>query len=360
MPLAHAHILISRTDNIGDLVLTLPLAGYLKQQFPACKISFLCRAYAAAVVRACRFVDQVLTLEDLAAPAMQKNLGPGMASLGALGPFDVVIFAFPNRRLAQAAKRAKIPVRVGTSHRLYHWLYCNRLAHFGRVNSPLHEAQLNFALLKPLGMDYTPDLAEIPALYGVQASGASPALPWSVEKFHLILHPKSNGNGREWPLDHYVELAKQLQADARVQIWISGSEAEGQQLRELAPELFALPKVASLCGQVDLAGLIEVIGHCGGLVASGTGPLHLAAALGKRTLGLFPPLKPIDPVRWAALGVQAQNLALEMPCQCPPASTCACMAALSVAQVHGVVQDWVAQWGKNREQNQQPSQDRAI
>jgi ADP-heptose:LPS heptosyltransferase len=161
-----------------------------------------------------------------------------------------------------------------------------------------------------------------------------------------------------------VGLAKQLQADARVQIWVSGSEAEGQQLRELAPELFALPNVASLCGQVDLAGLIELIGHCGALVASGTGPLHLAAALGKPTLGLFPPLKPIDPVRWAALGVQAQNLALEMPCQCPPASTCACMAALSVAQVHKVVQDWVARWeqnqDKNQEQNREQNQGRAI
>ena len=45
------HILICRTDNIGDVVLPLPLAGYLKQRFPDARIGFLCRAYAAPAAR---------------------------------------------------------------------------------------------------------------------------------------------------------------------------------------------------------------------------------------------------------------------------------------------------------------------
>lgn len=344
MQLAHAHILISRTDNIGDLVLTLPLAGYLKQQFPHCKISILCREYAAAVARQCRVVDQVLTLEQLSQleTGLKVEVGVG------LGPFDLVIFAFPNRRIAQAAKRAKIPLRIGTSHRLYHWLYCNKLVHFSRVHSPLHEAQLNFALLKPLGLRFTPSLAEIPALYGFQVADpcGAPPLPLAPDRFHLILHPKSNGNAREWPLDHYVELARQLQSHPQIQVWISGSEAEGRQLAQTAPALFALTNVKSLCGQVDLKGFIGMIAHCGGLVASSTGPLHLAAALGTRTLGLFPPLKPMDPARWAAVGVQAKNLVLDRPCKCPPANTCACMAALSVEQVRNVVENWACSYLK--------------
>lgn len=337
--LTHVHILISRTDNIGDLVLALPLAAYLKQQFPHCKISFLCRAYAAEVARQSRFVDQVLTLEQL------SELGNGLQvdEGAALGPFDVVIFAFPNRRLAQAAKQAKIPLRIGTSHRLYHWLYCNKLAHFSRVNSPLHEAQLNFKLLKPLGLSFVPSLAEIPALYGLQGIDSDEPVPQLLQsdRFHLILHPKSNGNGREWPLSHYTELARELQSDPRIQIWITGVEAEGKQMAQTAPDLFSLSNVKSLCGQIDLESFMRIIRHCGGLVASGTGPLHIAAALGKRTLGLFPPLKPIDLGRWGAVGVQAENLSLENPCQCSTAGNCACMASLSVAQVRKVVENWV-------------------
>ncbi|MDI9335583.1 MAG: glycosyltransferase family 9 protein [Gammaproteobacteria bacterium] len=79
---------------------------------------------------------------------------------------------------------------------------------------------------------------------------------------------------------------------------------------------------------------------CDGLITSGTGPLHLVAALGKPTLGLFPPLKPIYPARWAAIGVRAHNLVQEEPCQaCPGAQNCACMRSLKVEQVRAVVDD---------------------
>jgi ADP-heptose:LPS heptosyltransferase len=335
MQLSHAHILICRTDNIGDLVLTLPLAAFLKQRHPKCRISFICRAYAEAVVRQCEFVDAVITLESLHDPVAQLQAGQ----------YDCVIFAFPDRKLARAAKQAKIAHRVGTSHRLYHWWYCNHLAHFSRVRSTLHEAQLNFALLKPLGLDQIPPLQHIPALYGLGAGTQVqvddlPAL--EAGRFHLILHPKSNGNGREWPPGHYTELARQLQAQPRVQIWLSGSAAEAQLLQQQAPQLLAQQNVKCIAGQLTLAQFIRFIQACDGLIASGTGPLHLAAALGRRTLGLFPPRKPIDPARWGALGTQAQNLCLPQTCQaCPDAATCACMAALDVAKVQAVVTAWL-------------------
>lgn len=332
MQLSHAHLLICRTDNIGDLVLTLPLAGFLKQQFPHCRITFLCRAYAQGVVERCGFVDAVLTLEAL--PDLEAGLRAGN--------FDAVIFAFPQRKLAQAAKRAKIPLRVGTSHRLYHWLYCNKLAHFSRVESPLHEAQLNFALLKPLGLKVTPSLAQITAWYGLRGPTSSAPHLMQNNRFNLILHPKSNGNGREWPLASFVELARQLQSEARVQVWISGSAQEGQQLAAAAPELFALPNVQSLCGQCNLTQFVDLIAACDGLIASGTGPLHVAAALGRRTLGLFPPIKPIDIARWGALGSSAENLCTQQACRaCPGAQDCACMAAISVEQVKAVVRSWL-------------------
>ena len=95
MSIPFSHVLICRTDNIGDVVLTLPLAGFLKREYPGVRIDFLCRAYAAPVVRQCRFVDQVIALETLA---------DRQAYFAASG-VDTVIFAYPDRRLAQAAKR---------------------------------------------------------------------------------------------------------------------------------------------------------------------------------------------------------------------------------------------------------------
>lgn len=334
-PVPPRRVLVCRTDNIGDVVLTLPLAGYLKQQVPGVQVDFLVRAYAAPVVRLARFVDQVLAVEEHA----------DHEAMFAEGGYDTVIFAFPNRHLAKAARRARVPNRVGTSHRLFHWTTCNRLAHFSRSKSPLHEAQLNFFLLHPLGLNGIPALADIASLYGLQA----PRLPEvdalrAQSAFNLVLHPKSNGNGREWPLAHYTELARMLQQDGGVTVWVTGSPAEGALIAQQAPDMLALPHVRNLCGRFDLAGLAALIGVADGLVASGTGPLHMSAALGRPTLGLFPPIVPIDIGRWGALGVQAQSISAAQTCaSCTGVASCTCMRNIAPAQVAAIVRTWRGQ-----------------
>jgi ADP-heptose:LPS heptosyltransferase len=314
-------ILICRTDNIGDVVLTLPLAGFLKQRLPGVKIDFLVRAYAEPVARHCRFVDRVLAIEEQ--DDLQRMLGEGA--------YDTVIFAYPSRSVAKAARSARVANRVGTSHRLFHWLTCNRLAHFSRVRSTLHEAQLNFALLRPLGIKHAPALDEIPAWYGLDAPQLAEVEALRAQApFNLIVHPKSNGNGREWPVTHYEELARLLGRESGICLWLTGSVAEGALLAREAPALLALANVRNLCGRFDLSGLCALIGAADGLVASGTGPLHIAAAMGRPVLGLFPSIKPIDAARWGALGAQASSLSA-------PDDN---MEAIGADMVAGVVLAW--------------------
>ncbi len=328
-------IMICRTDNIGDVVLTLPLAGYLKNNYPNATISFLCRRYAAGVVRNCRFVDRVITLESINDPAeffAELNL-------------DIIVFAFPSKVLAKAARKAGIGMRIGTSHRLYHWIYCNKLVHFTRVNSTLHEAQLNFMLLRPLGLEQPPTLSDIPAMYGLVApDNPDIKVLFSPHQFNLILHPKSNGNGREWPIERYAELACLLRSHSDITLWITGSTAEGEWIASHGADLLAMPNVIDVCGRFDLEGLTSFIGSANGLIASGTGPMHLAAALGQRTLGLFPPIKPIHPARWAPLGVRAQTLCRSERCiRCEDINTCSCMLDIAAEEVADIVLGWLEQ-----------------
>jgi len=64
LKLTPANIIISRTDSIGDVVLTLPLAAVLKQHFPQAKIAFIGRAYTRPVIEACKYVDAFIDKED--------------------------------------------------------------------------------------------------------------------------------------------------------------------------------------------------------------------------------------------------------------------------------------------------------
>jgi ADP-heptose:LPS heptosyltransferase len=96
-----------------------------------------------------------------------------------------------------------------------------------------------------------------------------------------------------------------------------------------------MPEVTNLMGKMSLLELNSFISQADGLLASSTGVLHLASALGKYTIGLFPPIKPIHPGRWGPIGQNASYMVRDIDCnQCKGGgSPCECMKAIAVDQV---------------------------
>jgi heptosyltransferase-3 len=335
--------LVSRTDAIGDVVLTLPVAGQLKRQFPGCRVVLVGRSYTAAVAAACPWVDDFLDVDALwPLPAADQ-----LTRLRAYQA-TAIIHVFPNLKLAQLARQAGIPVRIGTRNRFFHWLTCNRLVPLSRRHSPLHEAQLNLQLLAPLGYVPTPPLAAIAEL--VRLVPTMPLLPAlqillaarQPGQLNVILHPRSRGSAREWGLAHFGQLAKLLYA-AGHRVFVTGTAAEGEELAAWLHENAAF-LAADLTGQLDLPMFIAFIAATDGLVAGSTGPLHLAAALGRHALGLYPPIRPMHPGRWGPLGLHADYLVFDRPdcqdCRTQPA-LCTCIKAIAAATVAARVGAWV-------------------
>lgn len=312
--------IISRTDAIGDVVLTLPVAGVLRSLYPSARILFLGRAYTRDIIGACTHIDGFLDWDQLkeASPARQ------LAATGA----DTIIHIFPDKSIARAAWQARIPQRIGTTNRLYHWLYCNIRVPLSRKNSPLHEAQLNLRLLAHLGARENYTLEEISGFYGLTRLVALPpavAALLSPDRFNLILHPKSRGSAREWGLDNFRQLIAQLPRE-RFNIFLTGTAAEGKLLDPLRQEF---PFLTDLTGRLSLGELMSFIARADGLVAASTGPLHLAAALGINALGIYPPIRPMHPGRWAPVGRKAAVFVEKKDCDaCRKTGDCACMRAI--------------------------------
>ncbi len=318
---APKHILISRTDSIGDVVLTLPMAAALKQCFPEVRISFLGRRYTQPVIEACPAVDAFIERE-----VFLRGNPEG------LGTVDTIIHVFPDPEIAARAKNLRIPVRIGTRNRAYHWWTCNKLVELSRKNSDLHETQLNLKLLKPLGCKSDYSMNECTRLLHLKAVASLPAAMEALlpaDKKTVILHPKSQGNGREWPEPHFVELAEKL-FQKGITVFVSGTAAEQEKLAKMLPLI--APFATDITGKMELDEFITFISRCDALVASGTGPLHVAAGLGKVAIGLFPPVKPIHPGRWRPLGIHAVALAASQPCRwCKKApESCLCMEKITV------------------------------
>jgi heptosyltransferase-3 len=202
-------------------------------------------------------------------------------------------------------------------------------------------------LLAPLGGPTPLPLANVAALVRLQ-----PAVPLRLAlqqqlvarrpgQLNIILHPRSRGSAREWGLPHFGQLARQLHA-AGHRIFISGTAAEGEELAEWLREHAAFI-TADLTGQLALPEFIAFIAAADGLVAGSTGPLHLAAALGRHALGLYPSIRPMHPGRWGPLGPHAEFLVFNRPncqdCRTQPAA-CTCIKAIEAAAVAARIAQW--------------------
>ncbi len=290
-------VVISRTDSIGDVILTLPMCGWIKQQYPLSNIIFLGRDYTRPVVANYASVDQFASWDEI------ENL-PSAARSEVIKQWkpDVFIHVFPDKEIAKVVKKAKVPYRIGTSHRSYHLLTCNIRPNFTRKNADEHESQLNFHLLKPYGVDTLPSLEEVSFLlrqYSVKQNETLiqklPPLDFSKV---VVLHPKSKGSALEWHIDNFMELAKSL-VRLGYYVCLTGTESEGASFRGKIPRN---EQIIDLTGKMKLQEFIFFLSMVHTVVACSTGPLHIASALGKRCIGLYPNQRPMHPGRWQPVG----------------------------------------------------------
>jgi heptosyltransferase-3 len=314
-------ILISRTDSIGDVVLTLPMAGLIKKHLPNAEIDFLGRTYTKAVIECSGHIREFINWDELE----KKDEKSAISFVNELN-YDVCIHVFPVREIARFIKNTNIKTRIGTKGRFYHWMNCNQMVRFSRRRSDLHESQLNMKLLQPLGIDEVPSTSEMAEL---AAFNSKYELKGGVEnlidstKFNLIVHPKSKGSAVEWGLQNFSNLITKLPKD-RYNIFITGTEAEGELIGNQMP--FELTNVHNMIGKLSLQEFISFIEKTDGLVAASTGPLHLSGIMNKSAIGLYSPRRPIHPGRWAPLGQHSKALVFDQNCKkCGKHKACDCI-----------------------------------
>lgn len=326
-------ILINRTDSIGDVVLTLPMAGVIKDTFPNYNIIFLGRNYTKDIISLSKHVDQFISYDELLKLTQQQRI-QAIKSLN----IDIAIHVFPVKEIAGLIKQSGVKTRIGTTNRIYHWLTCNRLVKLSRKNSPLHESQLNLKLLAPIGINKEFALDSISSYYGFEKIPTlhEEFLPLlQTNKKKIILHPKSKGSAKEWGLENFSQLI-QILHQHHYQVYISGTKEEGDLIK---PLIINHPEVIDLTGRMSLQQFISFIHHCDGLVAASTGPLHIAAALGKIAIGLFSPKKPIHPGRWKPIGPKAYSLVKDENCSlCFQQKECDCIKDISAETVLNTIE----------------------
>lgn len=328
--LNNKRVIISRTDSIGDVMLTLPLCAWIKDRFPLVTIVFLGKGYTRSVVESYNLVDHFEDWADYAELSVTERVSK-FQSLKA----DAIIHVFPNKEIASLAKKAKVDVRIGTSHRTFHLLTCTHRPNFTRKRSDLHEAQLNHELLRPFGLEEIPTLDAI-CDATVHFSPLEVELPVEIQNSldsaskSIVLHPKSQGSAKEWPITKYIELSNGL-LEKGYTVFYTGTKAEGDLFKDELPKH---DRLIDTTGKMTLIQLISFISKVDALCACSTGPLHIAGYLGIYTIGFYSPKRPIHPGRWRALGSNVTILVNDENCEkCSKKQDCNCIQEISVDTV---------------------------
>lgn len=327
------NILIVRTDRIGDVVLSLPLARIIKQHYPNAKVTFLVRAYTKALVENNHFIDEVIILKEESTKILiaenvkqlkQKN-------------FDTTIVVYPTFKIALIVFLSGIKYRVGSGYRLYSFLF-NKKVYEHRKDAVKHELEYNLSLLSQLGINHIGGTNNVSFDLDVNKSSLNKieSLLGSLginnkEKF-VIIHPGSGGSAVDLPIDKFIELVKML-SEKKIKVVLTGSENE----KEICNQLVLNELVFNLAGELNLEELIALISKCSLLIANSTGPIHIAAALGKYTFGFYPKVKVCSAKRWGPCTVKKFIYEPEIKCNNCTVEQCAklnCMNSINVARVY--------------------------
>jgi len=320
-----ASVLINRIDSVGDVVLALPVAGMLKRNFPGIKVGLLASSYTKAIADACVHIDEFVDVEDYI---------KGEVFICGKKP-TAILHLVTNEHMSRRAKELDIPLRIGTMSRLHHWRNCNKLLWLSRRGSQMHDARANLSLLRAFGINKHFSFDEIASLYGLEKLQPLEEKYKNLlqpQKVNVVMHPKSQGNAREWPIRHFIDLINLLDPH-QYNVLVSGVASEKAFVDEI--EVGAKRPIVNLAGQISLGQFISFINAADVMICNSTGPLHLAAALGKHAFGIYPALTHRNPVRWAPIGKSARTFVFQDDCkECEATPNhCRCIAAIQPLEI---------------------------
>jgi len=280
-----AKILVVRLGAMGDIVHALPAVATLKRSFPHAHLTWAVEPQWGALLRGNPHVDRLLWLDLPGWRRRWWRLETCRKILAACGDlraarFDLAI-DFQGLLKSALVAAAALPERIAGFHRS---LLREKAAglfysHHSRASS-LHVVERNLDLAAEAGAarrcvefplpDYPPE-GDLPASDFVLAS------------------PVAGWKAKQWPPAYYAQLTRLLGERLGWPLVINfapGERSDAEPILREAPEKFCRLHLSSV------EGLIAATRRARAVVGIDSGPLHLAAAMGKPGVALFGPTDP--------------------------------------------------------------------
>jgi lipopolysaccharide heptosyltransferase II len=274
-------ILVIKPRAIGDVLLSTSVTPNLRRAFPQARIDFMTERSAADILEGNPYIDNRI----LYTPGKDSSLA--LFRRLYRGGYDLVFDLFCNPRTAQFTFATRAPFRVGYPFRGRAWAYN---IHVRSRADRVHNTEFNLDALRILGL---PVLEHAPVL-----SISPDALSWAstyvaeIRKHSgplVAVNAGGTWESKRWGLEYFARLADELTARYNATVLLlygPGERSDVDSIAAMMRESAVIPPMTTL------AQLAALLSCCDATISNDSGPMHISAAVGVRTLGIFGPTNP--------------------------------------------------------------------
>jgi len=293
------NIALVKLSSIGDVVHALPVAAALHAALPQARLTWIVERREAAVLRGNPALSAIVPVDTRGWRRARTPLAVAetTGALVALGRhlraacFDVAIDLQGLAKSGVITAATGAPLRIGFAaahcRESLNVLFTNQ-----RVTPPpaaRHVIDRYLALVEPLGARAgavafalpTDAAAETRVDELLMGAGLKP------RDRLVVLNPGAGRPDKRWPIESYRALARRLADEAGASVLVIWGPNELADARAIVGTETA--GRAILAPPTNLDELLAVLRRASVVIAADTGPLHLAAALGTRCVGLYGP-----------------------------------------------------------------------
>ncbi len=328
-------ILLTRTDRIGDVVLSTPAIKAMRDKFPASYIAFMVRPYAKDIVEGNPYLDEVIIYDKY---GKQKSLFGTIKFAFELRKkkFDRAFMLHPTNRVHLISYLAGIPERIGYDRKLAIFL-TKKIPHL-KENGKKHELEYTLDLLNSTGIEakdkelfvpiHEKDIGKIEKILEEYHVGKNVPL--------VAVNPGASSVSKRWPAKNFASVCDSLAKKYKARILIVSNNKNTEFAKVLAIGMEYEP--VNLAGRTTVGELAAMLSKCRLFISNDSGPVHIACAVGVPVISIFGRKNPgLSPKRWGPTGEKSVVLHKDVGCDPCFAEACKigfkCLEAITPAEV---------------------------
>lgn len=292
---AVGNIVVLRNDRFGEFLLNIPALRALKETFTNARLTVVADPYVKDLAKRVPYIDEIIEW-GRGRHALSAVLG----LIGALRKkrIDIAIMLNPDRDFNIITYLSGIPVRAGYD-RKWGFLLTHKMKDAKHLGER-HEVEYNLELVSLLGA-HTEDRRVSLSISESYGAGPSGSIPFKEGDKLVAIHPWTSDPVKQWPVENFRELSLRLSELPGIKVVIVGRK-EGPE-RKTGLFFEGGEGVIDLAGKTTLIELAGLLKNCALIISGDSGPVHLASAVGTRTLALFRnDISAKGPRRWGPWG----------------------------------------------------------